>query len=486
MLPKDRDFPARQFRIQALTAALTGRLYDGLVYDFQTECTNSGEYIPLRSRRPSVRYNICKIVVDDSVSMLFSEGHFPMIQCENEATRDALKNITKETRLNETMIEAATIGSVGSVAISMQVLRNRLFFKAMNTQYLTPVFDDLAPDTLVLVREKYKVKGADLAELGYDIKDDDLNASFWFQREWDDTEERVYVPRKVGDINAKLIVHAKFTTSHDLGFVPIVWIKNLPGGDGVDGACTFLDAVESSIEIDYQLSQAGRGLKYSADPQLVMKDPQGMSGEVVKGPTNVMVVGKDGDAKLLEINGKAAESVDTYVRTLREFALESIHGNRVSPDKIAGAQSGKAMELMNQSLVWLADRLRITYGEGGLLTLYRMIVKASQVFKGIECQGKKIGVLSSDQDVALMWNDWYEKTAADNLADAQTLTALTGASLISKETAIHTIADEYDIEDVAAEAARIGADQDDAASRQTEQMAAQAALAPKPAPGKAK
>jgi hypothetical protein len=56
--------------------------------------------------------------------------------------------------------------------------------------------------------------------------------------------------------------------SHRLGFVPMVWIRNLPGGRGVDGACTFRAAIETGIEIDYQLSQAGRGLKYSSDPTL--------------------------------------------------------------------------------------------------------------------------------------------------------------------------------------------------------------------------
>ena len=29
------------------------------------------------------------------------------------------------------------------------------------------------------------------------------------------------------------------TVSHKLGFVPIVWLKNLPGGNGIDGEPTF-------------------------------------------------------------------------------------------------------------------------------------------------------------------------------------------------------------------------------------------------------
>lgn len=473
-LRTDRDYPERQARIQALTAVLKGKQYDGLRYDFQSEYTESGEYIPLRMRRPSVRFNLCKTVVDDSVSMLFSEGHFPMVHAEDERLREVLKAITKEAKLNEVMIEAATKGSVGSVAILLMVLRNRPFVEAMNTQFMTPTFDDFEPGTLVNLHEEYKVRGADLRAKGYEIKDEDLSSVFWFAREWDAQQERYFNPKKVGE-EAAWTVDEKRTVSHGFGFVPVVWVKNLPGGDDIDGACTFEQAVETSIEIDYQLSQAGRGLKYSADPKLVVKDPSGMGGSegLVGGAGNALIVAADGDAKLLEINGNAAKAVVEYVRFLRELAIESMHGNRVSPEKLAAAQSGKAMELMNQGLVWLADRLRISYGEGALLSLYRMIVKASHVMK-IKCGGVEIGKLPEDQAISLAWNDWYEKTAADNLADAQTLTALTQSGLMSKETAVRSISDEYDIEDVDAEIAKISADADAAQARQNEQAAAMA------------
>ena len=122
--------------------------------------------------------------------------------------------------------------------------------------------------------------------------------------------------------------------------MPIVWIRNLPGGEGVDGACTFRAAIETNIEIDYQLSQAGRGLKYSSDPTLLIKEPATSDSEIVKGAGNALVVSEKGDAKLLEIGGTACEAVISYVRTLREFALESVHGNRANADRLTAAQSG--------------------------------------------------------------------------------------------------------------------------------------------------
>lgn len=134
----------------------------------------------LAERRPSARTRFCPTVVNDSVSLLFSEGHFPAIECNDERTREALTKIAKEAKLNALMIEGATKGSVGSVAILMRVLQGRPFFTVMATPYLTPKWRTMVPDTLESVTERYKLKGAALREAGYTIADDDLRADFWF------------------------------------------------------------------------------------------------------------------------------------------------------------------------------------------------------------------------------------------------------------------------------------------------------------------
>ena len=90
-----------------------------LPYQFHEERGAGGEYIPLRNRRPSVRYALCRVVVEDSVSLLFSEGHFPTIDCADPDVRGVLADIVKEARLNQVMTDAAIRGSVGSVALAV-------------------------------------------------------------------------------------------------------------------------------------------------------------------------------------------------------------------------------------------------------------------------------------------------------------------------------------------------------------------------------
>jgi hypothetical protein len=460
LIPRDSDYAARTRMLNILKRVLEGRLYDVLPYQFHEERGAGGEYIPLRNRRPSVRYALCRVVVEDSVSLLFSEGHFPTIDSADPAVRSALADIVKESRLNQIMTDAAIRGSVGSIALLLRVLRGRVFVSVLDTAYLTPTWAPDEPDTLASVTESYKVAGNVLVAAGYDdlVNPDD---DFWFTRSWDCESETWFVPSPVGH-QAEPIVDTVRSIQHKLGFVPVVWVRNLPGlsatGSPDDGACTFRAAIETQIEIDYQLSQAGRGLKYSSDPTLLIKEPASTDREIVKGAGNALVVSDKGDAKLLEIGGTASAAVIEYVRTLREFALESVHGNRANADRLSAAQSGRALELLNQGLIWLADNLRVSYGEGALLQLARMILRAARIYP-LSIMGRPAPALDPSAKLSLKWPRWYAPTADDRQKDAQTLSTLAAAGQISRETAVKSIADTYDIADVGEELARIASDE---------------------------
>ncbi len=451
LVPLDRDFPERYRLLTLFQRILDGTLYDVLPYEFHEERNSSGEYIPLRQRRPSVRYGLARLVVEDSVALLFSEGHFPAFTCADPAVRDALAAIVRETRLNAVMVEAGLRGSVGSVVLRLRVLRGRVFIDVMDSATLTPVWDPLAPDTLLMVTERYKASGASLAEQGFDIADP--AATYWFQRVWDANEERWFEPVLVGSAEPPSVDAAR-SVGHGLGFVPLIWIRNLPGGIYPDGACTFRSAIETSIEIDYQLSQAGRGLKYSSDPTLLIREPAGLDGSMVRGAANALVVSEKGDAKLLEIGGTASQAVIDYVRTLRELALEGLHGNRADPSRLSAPASGRALELMNQGLLWLADNLRVSYGQGALLSLARMILRASTVHS-LRVEGRSLPPLDAEAKLGLRWPDWYPDDALDGQRTAETLIALVNARQMSRETALRVLAADYDIEDPDAEMRRI-------------------------------
>jgi hypothetical protein len=485
-IERDADYGDRQFALDVYGRVLEGAFYDHLPYGFHIEQSGSGEYVPLRDRRPNVRYNLCRLVVDDSVSLLFSEGHFPtpdLGDAEDDA-KQAVIDLIKGSKLNDLMLEGATIGAAGSVAFQMRVLKqsdnqtNLLFFSAHPTGFLTPTFDPANPDKLLKITERYKVRGNALKANGYNIKPTLLNSIFWFQREWDDTSETWFLPllrtdALKGDLPQK---DNEKTLTHGLGFCPWAWVKNLPGKlkliatdrspelrwSDIDGACTFEAAISAMIEIEYQLSQAGRGLKYNMDPWLLLKEPAAPvagAAPFVKSPTSALVVGEKGDAKLMELEGSAFEVVLEYVRALRELGLENVHGNRADSQKLAGAQSGRAMELMNQALIWLADRLRVSYGEGALRSLLTMAIKAHEKYP-ITIGDAVLPKIDPKTPITLKWPAWYAPTAADRTANATALNTLKNGGMISAETGVKTIAADYDIEDVPAELAAIRADKE--------------------------
>lgn len=458
---RDEDYPERCFDMQMFRRILNGTIYDILPYPFN-QCIrnsgNSGESIPLSKRRPSVRYRLCKVVVDQTVSLLFGEGRFPTLTCEDdEKIKEVLDELIAARKLNLVMIDAAIKGSAGSVALFLKIIKGKIFVNAYCTEYLTPKYDPEDPDELSLVTEKCKKKGSELIEMGYVGLD--KKETYWWMRQWDSIEERYYIPWKLSDEekeNFRPEIDKERTVIHNLGFVPIVWIINLPGKeDSVDGLCTFEPGIDTNIELDYQLSQGGRGLKYSSEPLLMIKNPSlSMKGDINLSEGNVIEVDENGDAKHIEISGNAIEGVLNFSARLREVALESMHGNRSNPEKLHTVQSGKGAEMFFLPLIWVADKQRTTYGECGFLPLLKMLVKCNQKHDLIyEHSGKMItvpkGSLKIGANLGLQWQDWFAATRSDRLQEAQTLSLLTGGEpLMTQETAIGSLAAEYDIVDI--------------------------------------
>ncbi|WP_225199344.1 hypothetical protein [Gluconobacter oxydans] len=232
---------ARAARLLALGRVLDGTMYDVLPHDFSSERSGAGEYIPLSNRRPSVRTNLCRTVVDDSVSLLFGDTHWPEVKATDPQTAEALGTFIREAGIKPLFVQTATRGAVGSVAILLEALEGRLIASVLETVFLTPEWD--AGGTLLSVRERYVVRGRDLAAQGYSIPDEQLGMEFWWQRTFTQTDCEVLLPLPVGS-EIPAAKDERRSVRHGLGFVPIVWIRNLcSASHESDGLCTFERAI---------------------------------------------------------------------------------------------------------------------------------------------------------------------------------------------------------------------------------------------------
>jgi hypothetical protein len=113
--------------------------------------------------------------------------------------------------------------------------------------------------------------------------------------------------------------------------------------------------------------------------------------------------------------------------------------------------------MMNQGLIWLADNLRISYGDGGIIPLIRMIVKASNIYP-LQVLGAQVAPMDSAQRLHLRWPRWYPLSADDRLKEAQAISLLTDAGQISRETAVKNLSASHNVSDIGAELAAISED----------------------------
>lgn len=489
LTPRDKDYPERYYPLFIYKRVLDGTLYTCFRHQYHEEYIGSQitpKYIPEIERAPCINtgLNIMRSVVEQSVGFLFGEDRFPDFLIEDDNTKQWIANIVKDTHLVRIMQDAVTKGSIGSVAIQIKVLQNRFFLVVHDTVFMTPTFDSESPDTLTKIVEQKKVLGKDLVLAGYVIPEDEITQWFWFQRDWDAQEETWYIPWKVGaekDDKFRKRRDDNRSVVHNLDMVPWVWIRNLVGSDNdIDGRCTFEPAIENCIQIDYALSRADRALKYNADPLTVIKTRSPNTIEdFIRSTDNALVLGVEGDAKILEVTGDAAHAILDTVEELKDEAMQAIHGSRADPDKLAVSQSSVAQRMLYLPMVQLASHLRISYGDCGLVPLLKMMIQIAAKFP-IKVLGKVAKSPDPSQDIELTWTDFFPSTPFDQQQVSQTMMTLVQSGIMSKRTALLNMRKYFDYDDIDDEVAQIKKEKDEDAQRDTDSQIA--VMKSKPAP----
>lgn len=402
--------------------------YDCLPYAFHQETKEPGdEHIPLRQRRPSIRYNLAKIIVGKSVAMCYSGRSWPQITTEDKDFTQWLIAFYELFNFSAFTCRVATFGSIGSVVPifrleTMEVdgeQKGVLSFDVWNARDCEPTFGpDGGLETVLL---KYLTTCSNLRNMGIDPgREENPNSKWWYRRKLTSQDDIVYAPTKQGDWDdAKIELRPLDNRSlhHDFGFVPAEWVSNLPTDedDSIDGACTFSEIIDFIIEIDYTLSQCGRGLKYNSDPSLLLKEQ--ISNEegvpLARTTSKLVEVTKDGDGKLLEMTGNGQKVALEYVKDLRNFALEVVRGSRKDPQRaLSHASSGKMAEMLEDDLISLAADIRAMYDRGFIIPFTTKLVLALKLRR---LGGEIIKNVSIDtlRSIETARGQWFEPTSTD-------------------------------------------------------------------------
>jgi hypothetical protein len=398
----------RYVRLDNYDRLIDGTFYQHLQYAFYDETTHGGEPVPIDERRPSAQFRLCRWVARWSIRKLFAGRHAPKIVHPDPKTARTVRTLARSCRLIQTMAQAAFLGSVGSVGITFRVDEDqRVSLAVWRSRFLEPKFDKNGE--LASLRLQYQASGSALAAIGAPLRRDrntpphtptpeDLQSVWWFIRDYLPDKEVTYLPvrgedwnpvdgfTRSEDQNRELEPWPEEVYPHRLGFVPAVWVVNLLGGEPPDGCATFEDAIPNAIDLDFTLSQLGRGVRYNAAPQLTVIG-EIRNAQVVRGPMSYLHLEpahktEDGEtlgagsATLLEMNGSAIVAGIQLLEFERNLALESIAASRKDPEKMRGMLSARAMEFLEEDSTDLVGELRTQYGEA-ILSLLRKITRAT-------------------------------------------------------------------------------------------------------------
>lgn len=429
---------ARYQRLATLNALLQGEFYDHLEYSFEEASDSSGKYIPVHLRKPSVTFNIARMVASAIARKLFAGRHAPRIlNVKNPKAAESVRSIAKEACLFSTMLHASILGSVGAVAATFKIVNSgsskKITIDCYPAMDCYPSFDE--QKELKELRINYLVDGFDLmmsgAKVDYKGEQIDNTKMYWYVKDLTTDREIRYLPILENeyaprDPQETLVEDTDNCSKHDLGYVPAHWFVNLGGGKFPDGACTFDDAKKNMVKLDESMSLLGQGVDYNANPQVVLtgrlinqKDSSGNT--IARGGTNHFQFEAEyddgnvktgaGKAELLEMTGQGISiGVKDFCSKLLKLMLLIISANRKDPDQVTTAMSGKAMEYLEAEFLDLVQEQRTSYGEEGSLRLLKKICLAAMKVEHPLAKGLKIEDIDG---LSYLWPPLCELTATE-------------------------------------------------------------------------
>jgi hypothetical protein len=217
---------------------------------------DAGATLPLKFRRPSAPYHLCKVVVDRFTGLLFSERRHPRLVVEGDQGAQAYAEALAESaRLWQAMIRARTLGgAMGTAVVGFQFVDGQPIVEPLDPRWVFPKFKDRWHLRLESIEVRYQYPEEVQAPDGrWEI------VPTWYRRTIDEAADVLYEPAPVADNGAEPDWAEAARVEHGLGFCPVLWVQNLPVEGDVDGDPDCHGIFEMTEAIDSLLAQANRG-----------------------------------------------------------------------------------------------------------------------------------------------------------------------------------------------------------------------------------
>lgn len=437
--------------------------------------------IPYGGRKPSAHLPLGRQIVNRFTEILLGHGRNPTLQVPADRdTEDFLEAIYDETDHWDVWAEARDLaGMCGAAAVTQAIVNGE------------PQAEVLHPADLWVRewRESARWEPADVIEqrlVTVVVPGDGgklESKRMWRTRRWTETHAIKYVDVPE-DYEDEIPIEGE-PVEHKAGRCPVVWLQNTRCTSSPDGIPDYDGTYHLLDEVDRLQSQTIKSSKANVDPTVVRKDEARFRRShpfLGKGVGHVMDVGPEGDVKYLEVNGASIKMGWDGIANVTMQVLQTAECVIVTPENAGNYRSGEALQVLWRSMEAKAGRLRtplrgavrasarlwialgkahgvvnveeVDEGEGEGIRLPPKQVKAEPptpedlaklAEKGeawVEPEPKWVAQsVGTGTCVQIQWPPFWSPTPQQLQAFTAALqTATAGAKVISRETAVRTLA----------------------------------------------
>lgn len=400
--------------------------------------------IPWTMRRPVIVTGIAQMIVDRFTSLLFSRHNQPVFRVEPTNTQEWMDTVIEQSNWFSKWRQARTFGgATGTAIVGFHFEEGKIVLDVFDPRFTYVEFE--SPDTKE-IRELEILYMYETTETRLEyVRGRAINVSrqerYYYRRVITPEIDVVFKPLPEKEAEEQGVWEPDKIVSHNLHFVPAVWVQNLPTLHQVDGLSDFRGTEDMIMALDAQLSQAHNGVLYNADPTLVIRTDQDVDAQIKKGSRHAIVLETNGGAEYLELSQGGPSMALDIAEKLEAKILQQA---AVVLNPGTGNMTAEEVRRRYEAMYDKADILRAQYEEG-MLTLLDKIKKAQETI------GKEFQVdLPSNvpDEIKVDWPSYVKDTAQDKESEVRQIVMAVSAGLLPKEVATKKIATAFGIEDV--------------------------------------
>jgi hypothetical protein len=443
----------RRKELDLLDAYYEGRQYNGLS-KWDENSYSDGTHIPIRERQPRIQYQFARILSARLASKLVGSRTFPLFKIEEDPDTEAYLTALKQaSRIKAYLVEPVRRMVVaGSSFIRFYIVEGKFKFQCYLSKWCYPEFDGAGELESIRIQYVYEDE-ADRDSQGRAKKK-------WYKLELSKTVDIKYDnPEYNNEQEPQFAVVAR--VEHNLEFVQGEWLKTTEVTNSVDGESLIEPVLGFIDELNYSLSQSSTAIQYNQDPQLALtKMDEEDVEKLIRSSAKAWNLGKEGDAKFLEASMNGVEAALGFRDRVKMGIQDVTRIIMLDPEKIVGsAQSAKAMEVLHGPLVELIEELRPMLEKSLTMLMIKMAVANLKVFMAGADPVVDIpeGYAIESLNIVTQWPEIFPMTMQDLQQKVGIASSVTGANIISRETAMKWLAKDFGVENIEEELAKIAA-----------------------------